>query len=252
MYNNRCEVLSNKEISCGIFEIRIKDGQMVETAKAGQFLHIKVCNFEVPLLRRPISICKIDKEEGILILLYQVLGQGTKILSQVRAGAALDVIGPVGNPFPIHIDARCAVVGGGIGIAPLLQLTSELGECDAYLGFRSSSYYKEEFSKYCSNVVLSTEDGSEGHKGYATDLLDVARYQVVYTCGPVPMMKRVAEICKANGVKCYVSVEERMGCGIGACLVCACKTKDKSGEMHYKKACLDGPIFDAEEVCFNE
>jgi dihydroorotate dehydrogenase electron transfer subunit len=159
-------------------------------------------------------------------------------------------MGPLGKGFPVFEGKNCAVVGGGIGTAPLLELACNLKQCDAYLGFRNEVYKLEEFQAVCGNVAVATEDGSVGHKGYITDLLEnsISSYDVVYTCGPRVMMDKVMEICIRNNVECYVSIEERMGCGIGACLVCACKAKGADGQWHNKKACKDGPVFNAKEV----
>lgn len=254
MHTEKCPVASNEEISCGIYEIIIKCPSIADSAKPGQFLHVKAGNGMEPLLRRPISINRIDRENGTITFIYQVVGRGTALISRVEAGEYLDVLGPLGNPFPLRNSKKCAVVGGGIGTAPLLELAVQLQDCDAYLGFRSEPYKIEEFRKHCNEVNIATEDGSTGYKGFVTEILarNLKNYACVYTCGPAKMMKIVKDMCKAENIECYVSVEERMGCGVGACLVCACKTVNEKGESHYKKACVDGPVFNAEEVELDE
>lgn len=248
-----CEIISKAEIAQGIYEICFKSRPIAETAEPGQFVHIRIGKGLDPLLRRPISICKADAAKGIVSLVYQVIGRGTKALTEYMPGEALDVMGPLGKGFPVSEKGKCAVIGGGIGNAPLLELASRLKNCDAYLGFREQGYKVEEFEACCGKVHLASDDGSIGTKGFVTGLFDnLKQYDAVYTCGPKPMMRRVKEICRRDGVKCYVSVEERMGCGIGACLVCACKTQEADGNWHYRKACKDGPVFDAEEVMLDE
>lgn len=254
MFNEKCKVLQNIELASNIYEMKLKTDKMAEQAMPGQFLHIKVNTGQYPLLRRPISINRTIKEEKTITIVYQRKGKGTVELSQIQAGAVLDVIGPLGQGFPINMDKKCAVIGGGIGIAPLLELAAKLQNCDAFLGFRDQTYKVEEFQKVCSNVAIATEDGSTGQKGYATDLIEksINSYDVVYACGPKAMMVKVMEICSRNNVECYVSLEERMGCGVGACLVCTCKIKGWDGEWHHKRACKDGPVFNAKEVVFDD
>lgn len=253
MFNEKCEVLQNSQLAANIYEMKLKTDKIAKSTMPGQFIHIKVNTGLYPLLRRPISINKTDITEGIVTIVYHKAGQGTKDMSELQAGAVLDVIGPLGNSFPISKDKRCAVVGGGIGIAPLLELANTLTACDAYLGFRNEVYKTEEFQAVCDKVAIATEDGSLGYKGYVTDLLEksISSYDVVYTCGPKSMMNKVMELCSMNNKECYVSIEERMGCGVGACLVCACKIKGQDEQWHHKKVCKDGPVFNAKEVLFD-
>ena len=257
-------VRSNKNIIDNIWEMVIESKIIASMAKAGQFVNLKV-GYEGndPLLRRPISICDIAAEKGEITLVYAVIGKGTKLMSEMKAGQCVETLGPVGNGFPITeelIDLknkRVAVIGGGIGTVPLLQLTKELKGMgirpEAFLGFRGNSYKTTEFEEYCSCVTIATENGCEGFTGFVTEPFSekVQDFDVVYSCGPEIMMKRVAAICKAAGVKLFVSMEERMGCGIGACLVCVCKTKaDNENGWHHSKVCTDGPVFLVEEVFF--
>jgi len=253
MYHTECTVVSNIELCRNIYEIIVESNEIAETAKPGQFLHIKTSHCKEPLLRRPISISRIYREKGLISLVYQVVGVGTEKLSGLSEGCRIDVLGPLGNGFPIFEDKSCAVIGGGMGVAPLLELAHHLRGCDAYLGFKCSPFKAEEYEKACSRVYIATEDGSTGSKGFVTDIIEnIGRYDVIYTCGPKPMLMRVKEMCRSAGVECYMSVEERMGCGIGACLVCACSIEQTDGSRHYMKVCTDGPVFRAEEVVFDD
>lgn len=253
MFNEKCEVLQNKQLASNVYEMVLKTDKIAKAALPGQFIHIKINPGMYPLLRRPISINRTDKEKGTAAIVYQIVGKGTEEMSEIQKGTVLDIMGPLGKGFPIFEGKRCAVIGGGMGTAPLLELAYSLQRCDAYLGFRDEVYKLAEFEAICNKVAVATEDGSLGHKGYVTELLEKAinSYDVVYTCGPKIMMKKVADICSKNNVECYVSLEERMGCGIGACLVCACKIKGEDAKWHHKKACKDGPVFNAKEVSFD-
>lgn len=247
-----CKIIENKELCQNIYEIVIECPEIAEEAKPGQFLHIKTNNGLDPLLRRPVSISRAYKDKGHISLIYQVIGRGTKEMAAVKPGEEIDVMGPLGNGFPVFHGKKCAVVGGGMGVAPLLELASYIASCDAYLGFKSSTFKLNDFKSVCKELFVATEDGNAGSKGYVTDIIrDISKYDIVYTCGPKPMMKKIKELCESNSVQCFVSVEERMGCGIGACLVCACRIKE--GDVwHYRKACTDGPVFDSREVDFND
>lgn len=247
MLNENCQIISNEEICKDIYKMNIHSPSIVSIAYPGQFLHIRIGEQYDPLLRRPISICDLDKSNGEITLLYRILGKGTKLLSLIKPGDFLNVLGPLGNGFPIFKDERCAVIGGGIGIAPLLELSKQLNSPDIYLGFKDEVYMVDGFSKCSSNTYVFTEDGNTGILGYPTQLLseNINNYDIVYTCGPKTMMRKVKAICEAKEVKCYLSMEEHMGCGIGACLVCSCKTNI---EGQYKKVCVDGPVFNSKEV----
>ncbi len=251
MYIDNYRVVINEEISPGIYRTDVYCPDICSVAKAGQFVHIKISDSYDPLLRRPLSINSIDSDNGCLSLLYRVAGKGTELLSRKKANDTLNIIGPLGKGFPIFSDRKPAIIGGGIGIAPLFELAKNLEASDVYLGFKDCVYLTDEFYKYSKNLYVCTEDGSVGTRGFPTQLLlnKVKQYGVVYTCGPKVMMKAVKEICESNGVLCFVSMEESMGCGIGACLTCSCKT-NKNGE--YKKVCLDGPVFNSKEVNLND
>lgn len=223
--------------------------------KPGQFLHI-LCGDKT--LRRPISVCDYNPGSHTVRLVFQVKGEGTRWLSDCVPGEYLDILGPLGNGFPIEkAGARPLLVGGGIGVPPLLYCAkSNPGSADAALGFRSKDnvILLDDFRSVCSDVTLTTDDGTAGRRGFVTDAvrekLASGGYTSVLACGPAPMLSRVAAVAAEYGTECFVSLEERMGCGVGACLVCACKIKTADGET-YKHVCKDGPVFNAREVVFS-
>jgi dihydroorotate dehydrogenase electron transfer subunit len=258
------KIISNKELAPGIFELSFSSEYVSQRAKAGQFVNIKCSDGFDRILRRPLSICAVKKENNIVTVAYRQMGKGTLYLARKKAGDVLDLIGPLGNGFHVSEDYKnIAVVGGGIGIFPLLFLLQQMPYAfkTAYTGFRRKSciVLETEFLQYSDKMLLATNDGTKGHKGLVTDLLEWRmqekringeKYDIIYTCGPVPMMKKVAELAEKAGIKCQVSLEQRMGCGIGACLACACKIKYDGG-WHYKRVCKDGPVFWGEEVDFD-
>jgi dihydroorotate dehydrogenase electron transfer subunit len=166
-------------------------------------------------------------------------------VSRMKKGDEIQVFGPLGNGFDItSLKGKIAVIGGGIGIAPLLYLTKKIGKnSDVFLGYKDSVYIAEEFEKYSNNTIIVTEDGSVGKRGYVTDYVDFEKYDVVVTCGPEIMMNKIIDKCKEKKIKCYVSLERRMACGLGACLGCTVETVN--GNM---RACKDGPVFSSEEL----
>ena len=213
-----------------------------------QFVHVKCGHSR--LLRRPISICDWGKNR--LRIVFEVRGEGTEWLARRKAGDTLDVLGPLGCGFQVEREARCLLVGGGIGVPPMLGCAQYApGRCTAILGFRSGDrvMLEEQFRSVCSQVQVATDDGSYGFHGYVDALvrreLEGDRgYDAVLACGPRPMLRNVARAAEDFGVRCLVSMEERMGCGVGACLVCACDMADGSR----KHVCKDGPVFEAREV----
>jgi len=224
--------------------------ELAPLAKPGQFVHIR-CG-EENLLRRPISVC--DAKGESLTLVVQRKGKGTAYLSERRPGDVLDLLGPLGHGFEIG-EGRYLLVGGGIGTPPLLYAARSAPQADAVLGFRAGDavILEEDFRSICGAVVVTTEDGAYGRPGNVTgplkEMLESGSYAGVLACGPRPMLRAVAEACAAFQVPCQVSLEERMGCGVGACLVCACRTA-KDGREEMRRVCKDGPVFRAEEVCW--
>lgn len=249
------KVLSNRCIAQGVYELRLNWGE-TPAVQPGQFVHIKIPGDSGRILRRPISICRMQGQ--VMTLVYQIAGEGTRLLALVFPGQQLDCMGPLGQGFPVEQTVRrAAVVGGGIGAAPLLELAAVNSQItfDIYLGFRTAelAYAVEEFAK-CGTVHLYTDDGSLGEKGFATEGLRRALrekdYQAVYACGPQPMLKSLQQVTNGSGIPCYASLEERMACGVGACLGCVCKIKTDGG-WHHQRVCADGPVFLLSEVIFD-
>lgn len=237
-------IYENMEISDGVYKLSIKGNFNV---KPGQFFMLKVADKE-PLLPRPISVHDVDEEK--ISFLYQTVGEGTKLLSKLRENDEIQIMGPLGNGFDVEkIKGKIAVVSGGIGVAPMVYLIKKLTDCeiDLYAGFRTVDYSVDSVEKYVNKIYLSTESGKIGHKGYVTDIINPQKYQTVICCGPEIMMKKVVSICNDAEVPVYVSMENHMACGIGACLVCTCKTKEGN-----KRTCKDGPVFNGKDLIFND
>lgn len=251
-----CTVASMTRLDPDTFWMVLEVGKLVQrySLTNGQFLHIK-CG-EANLLRRPISvaIARPGNPEDTAALIFEVRGEGTHWLSQRKAGDRLDVLGPLGNGFTLEEQGRYLLAGGGIGIPPLLGCAQALGRRSvAAMGCRSASKalpaILNRFRDSCADAYLCTDDGSLGRRCYVDglvwDILDRDKgFTAVLACGPAPMLKRVAQVAAEFGVPCQVSLEERMACGVGACLGCAVKMRD--GAM--KHVCKDGPVFDAREV----
>ena len=237
-YRN-AKVISNEEISKDIYKLVVEDKNEIN---AGQFYMLKVEG--QTLLPRPISIC--EKNGDTLTFLYAVVGTGTKEYTKLKENDKISLTGPLGNGFDLNRDyGKVALVAGGIGTAPMLELSKRLRanskeqKIDLYAGFRDEIYLINNFKEYTNEIKVSTNTGRHGHKGFITDILKAHEYDTVLCCGPEIMMKKVVEMCKEKNVKVYVSMEKHMACGVGACLVCTCKTKDG-----HKRTCKDGPVFD--------
>lgn len=243
-------IIRQEEIAHGIYSMWLKADDIVKNAKAGQFVSVYSQDGS-RILPRPISICELDKKDGALRLVYRVAGKGTEEFSHMRAGTIIDIIGPHGNGFPKK-SKRAFLIGGGIGIPPMLELAKEL-ECEKQmiLGYRDELFLTEEFEKL-GEVYIATEDGSTGTKGTVLDAIRVNELEadIIYACGPTPMLKALKEYAREHQMECWISMEERMACGIGACLACVCKSKykDEHTNVHNKRICKEGPVFLAEEV----
>ena len=247
-----CEISDNTLLTDAVYSITVESRRLASEAVAGQFLHIK-CG-EARLLRRPISICNVKDDK--IIFVFEVKGEGTRWLSKCRPGQKLDILGPLGNGFKLP-DGKIMVVGGGVGTPPMLfaacSAKSGKNSVTAILGFRSADriILTDEFKEACEKVIITTDDGSAGIHGAVTKplekLLKSGEYAAVMSCGQLMMQKAVADMCRQYGVPCQVSLEERMGCGVGACLVCACATTS-NGEKQMSRACIDGPVFDSTDV----
>lgn len=254
----KCKINRIEELAEDIFRLSVESDYIAANAQPGQFVNIKCGDGAEALLRRPISICSIDRKKGCCDLLFQKKGSGTGLLARKRPGDELDLLAPLGNGFRLDSNfSRIAVVGGGIGIFPLLFVLQESTASlkKAFLGFRTKGLVtlEKDFAQN-SSLSIATDDGSYGTHGFVTDLLkrDLAaeKFDMIYACGPTPMLKRVAEAARESGTPCQVSLEQRMGCGFGACLVCACKTRAEDGGWQYGHVCKDGPVFNSEDVFF--
>jgi dihydroorotate dehydrogenase electron transfer subunit len=241
-----CTIIKAERLGEFSFSLLLDAGPIASDALPGQFVHVK-CG-EGTLLRRPISIC--DARQDTLRIVFEVRGRGTEWLSRRQAGEKLDLLGPLGHGFDLSGE-RLLLVGGGIGTPPLLYAARTApGEVHAFLGFRNSSRVTllDDFQQAAHSVTVATEDGSRGLHGlitrYVEDALKQERYCALLACGPRPMLRGLAALAAEHGIPCQVSLEERMGCGVGACLVCACKMSDG----RYRHVCSHGPVFDAAEV----
>lgn len=233
-----------------IYSMWIQDKEMVKAAKPGQFISV-YCNEGSRLLPRPISICEYRKDEDTLRLVFRVLGKGTQEMSQYQKGDHIKVMGPLGNGFTLE-GKKAILIGGGIGIPPMLQLAKELScEKQIVLGYRDEVFLDKEFEPF-GKVYITTEDGSVGTKGNVIDGIKTNKLEadIIFACGPTPMLRGVKAYAKEHNIKAQLSFEERMACGIGACFGCTCQSteKDHHSNVHNKRVCKDGPVFYAEEV----
>ena len=253
MVKERAVIVSQKCIGTDIYDMVLSFPKGAKEAKPGQFIAM-YCEDGTKLLPRPISICGIDAEKGTLRVVYRIAGEGTRLFSEMKEGDSLEVLGPLGNGFTMK-EEKAIIVGGGIGIPPMLELAKQLScEKTVVLGYRDELFLKDEFESY-ADVVVATEDGSCGTKGTVIDPIKEAGVdgKVIYACGPMPMLKALAEYAEAHDMEAQISLEERMACGIGACLGCICKTKKKDHHtnVNNQRICKDGPVFDAKEVVFS-
>ena len=245
------EIIRHISLSDGIFDMTLKAEEIAKEAKAGQFISVYLNN-KSKILPRPISICGIDKEAGTLRIVYRTVGDGTKELSDYKEGEMVKILGPLGNGFT-QKDKKAILIGGGIGIPPMLELMKQL-DCDktAVLGYRDSDMFLKDEFEAVGDVVISTEDGSFGTKGNVIDAIKEQGVEgsIIYACGPTPMLRGIKAYAEEMGIEAQISMEERMACGIGACLACVSKSKDvdSHSHVHNKRVCKDGPVFDAREV----
>lgn len=228
------KVISNEYLGDDMYLLKVKGSFK---GKMGQFYMLRAWDL-YPLLSRPISIH--DIEDDYISFLYKVVGEGTQILSKLKKEDDINLEGPYGNGFP-KVEGKIALIGGGMGVAPLYLTAKTLENVDVYMGFREEAILVEEFEKNCNEVKVALGNT------LVTDILDINKYDYILTCGPEKMMEKIVNMAKGTDTKVYVSIENKMACGVGACLVCTCKTKDGN-----KKTCKDGPVFLGEEVLFDE
>ena len=249
-------VVMQKSIADGIYDLRLQT-EAAKNCVPGQFVGIFPPS-DARMLMRPISICEADKENGILRMVYRTVGEGTKLLSGLKEGDKADILSVLGNGFPTDKaeGKKIALFGGGIGIPPMLYTAREVSrtasETEMYLGYRNSDLFlSEEFKPY-GTVNVVTEDGSVGYKGNVLDAIRERGYcpEVIYACGPMPMLRAIKAFAKQINATAYISLEERMACGVGACLGCVCKTvhKDEHSHVNNARVCTEGPVFNAEDV----
>ncbi len=250
-------VFRQEQIAAGIYDMWIET-DLAKDAKPGQFISIYPKN-QATLLPRPISICEVNEEKSALRIVYRVAGQGTREFSNYHTGESIEILGTLGNGFPLEKadGKRVFLMGGGIGIPPMLQLSKELSargkaeNISAILGYRNELFLYEDFKAY-ADVYAATEDGSSGSKGTVMDAIreNDLKGDIIFACGPMPMLRAIKQFAEANQMEAYISLEERMACGVGACLGCVCTTKEVDHHSHVKNAriCTDGPVYDAKEV----
>lgn len=249
-------VVSQRTLAPGIFDLTLRTG-LAQDARCGQFVAVYPKD-KSTLLPRPISICEVDKEAGTLRLVYRVAGKGTAEFSGLKAGDSVDILGVLGNGFPTdkaQPGMTAVLLGGGIGVPPILQLAKELN-CvkKVVVGYRDAQcFLKEDFERAVGGgVYIATEDGSVGTKGNVMDAIaeNGIKADIIYACGPMPMLRAIKEYAEEHDIPAYLSLEERMACGVGACLGCVCKTTAVDHHSHVNNAriCTDGPVFEAREV----
>lgn len=279
-------VVDQNALGRGIYDLTLKTTNIAKAAKAGQFVSV-YSNDKSKLLPRPISLCGIDRDEDTIRLVYRLTGEntGTEEFSKLVMGDKIRILGPLGNGFTVEPGKKAFLIGGGIGVPPMLQLAKDINSgvvqttgavdtntqekeqteekqinghgkkiCDMniIMGYRDeNTFLLDEFKEQADSFV-ATEDGSVGTKGNVIDAINENGLEadVIYACGPMPMLRALKAYAMEHDMECYVSMEERMACGIGACLACVCKTKDKDAHsnVNNKRICKEGPVFNAKEV----
>ncbi|MCM1087942.1 MAG: dihydroorotate dehydrogenase electron transfer subunit [Muribaculaceae bacterium] len=246
-------VVSQKQIAEQIYDMWLET-DLAQNARPGQFVAVYPKN-AATLLPRPISICETDKEKNRLRLVYRIAGQGTKEFATYRTGDSVAVLGVLGNGFPLERaeGKEAFLIGGGIGIPPMLQLAKELqAEKKIIVGYRNSDLFLEKELEQNGQLYIATEDGSVGSRSTVMNAIEEHQLHadIIMACGPMPMLRAIKNYAQEKGIEAYLSLEERMACGVGACLGCVCKTKevDHHSHVHNARICTDGPVFEANEV----
>lgn len=265
-------VVDQSSLGNGIYDLTLKTDKIAKAARAGQFVSV-YSNDKSKLLPRPISLCGINRDEDTIRLVYRVTGEGTgtEAFSKLVMGDKVRLLGPLGNGFTVQPGKKAFLIGGGIGVPPMLQLAKDINagivqtpggeknpgqsarvDMNIVMGYRDeNTFLLDEFKEQAASFV-ATEDGSVGTKGNVIDAIkeNALEADVIYACGPMPMLRALKAYSTEHDMDCFVSMEERMACGIGACLACVCKTKDKDAHsnVNNKRICKEGPVFDAKEV----
>lgn len=248
------KLIKKEQLKSDIFKFSLSAKEIVDVAKPGQFIEIRVTEGLDPFLRRPISIYNMDKEKGILEIIFRIQGRGTEILSRKKEGDLVDIVGPLGyGTFKFEGYKNIAILGGGIGVFPLYELAKNASKeraVNTYLGFRDKEavLLEEEFGKVSNKLVITTDDGSYKTHGFAINELkkdlEEGKIDAIFACGPLPLLRAVQNLAKEKDIPCQISLEEKMGCGLGVCLGCAVEVV----EGGYKHACKQGPVFDSNKV----
>lgn len=252
-FEEKASVLCNEQLGPRLWKITLAAPCMASAIKPGQFIHMQIPGYEAHILRRPFSVYRTQPEAGIIEIIYQVVGEGTRFMTDLTAGQVSSIMGPIGRGWEA-VDGKVLLVGGGVGAAPLFlfaeKLVNEGHPMDVVLGAQTESMLvtRADYAEIMGReAILATDDGSLGHAGFCTgpvaDALATGEYAAVYCCGPEPLMHAVANIAAEAGVDCWISMEKRMACGIGACLSCVVETVDGK-----KRSCVDGPVFNAKDV----
>ena len=260
------EVMETGRLAPDVYSLWLRAPKVATEAKAGQFVSL-YSDDGGHILPRPISICEIDRKVGRLRLVYRVVGYGTREFAGLVPGDRIRVMGPLGNGFPVDENIRknrknAILIGGGIGIPPMLSVLHAIRECQdeenpcsitAVVGYRDRhDFLSDNLYKESDNLLIATDDGSRGTHGTVIDALNENHTtgDVIYACGPTPMLRGVKKWGEEQGIPVWLSLEEKMACGIGACLACVCKSKDTDDHsmVKNKRICCDGPVFSADEV----
>lgn len=246
----KAEIIENSNIAEDVYSMWLHEPELAMAAQPGQFVSL-YCKEGGRLLPRPISLCEIDREKGLIRLVYRTFGQGTKEFAKWNAKDFIEVMGPLGKGFTLE-GKKAILIGGGIGIPPMLELAKQLNcEKQIVLGYRDYTFLEEEFEPF-GKVLISTEDGSKGTRGNVIDAIKEHKLtaDVIFACGPTPMLRGIKAYATEHGIRAQLSLEERMACGVGACLACVCKATetDHHSNVKNKRICKDGPVFYADEV----
>lgn len=252
-YRETAVITEQKKIATDIYGMWLQTKEIARDAVPGQFLSVYSRDAS-RMLPRPISICEIDKGQGRIRLVYRIAGRGTAEFAACRPGDTLEIVGPLGNGFPLDKGyEKVFLIGGGIGIPPMVELSRQLtGEKLIVAGYRNSELFLKEELEESGSMYIATEDGSAGTKGNVLNAIEEngLKADAVFACGPTPMLRALKAYAAKQRMDCYLSLEERMACGVGACLACVCKSMDVDSHTHVKnkRICKDGPVFAAEEI----
>lgn len=254
------ELIKKEKLLEGLYKFSVDAKEIVELANPGNFIEIRINENSDPFLRRPISIYNLDKKNGVLEFIFQVKGKGTELLAKKKEGDKIDIIGPLGNgTFKFEEYKNIAVIGGGIGIFPLYELSKQAKNAGkkvyTYLGFRNKDLVtlEKEFEDVSTILIITTDDGSYKNSGFAINYLknDLEKNNIdcIYACGPLPMLKAVKKLAEEKEIPCQISLEEKMGCGMGVCLGCAVRTATSTDDNpQYLHVCKAGPVFNSKMV----